>query len=121
MVVVGVGYAALGGWDGLLQKPAPDLISHAATPILTALSWVIFVRVGHSRPSHIGLWIAPMVLYFAYAFARGAVTREYAYPFIDVNAVGWSSALIFAGAMVGTAAIVAAVMLGLDRLRARRR
>ncbi|MBX9709237.1 MAG: Pr6Pr family membrane protein [Caulobacteraceae bacterium] len=119
IVVVGVGYAALGGWDGLLQKPAPDIIGHAVTPILTALFWVSFVRFGHSRPSHIGLWITPMVLYFAYAFARGALTGEYAYPFIDVNAVGWSSALLFAGAMVGAAAIVAAVMLGLNRMSAR--
>lgn len=120
LVTVGTGYAALGGWGGLMDKPLTDILTHAVTPWASLAFWLIFVAPGRVRWTDALLWTAVLVVYWIYAFARGMITGDYAYPFIDVPEVGWTSALLIAGGMTVLAAIISLTLLGVDRLRQRR-
>lgn len=117
LITVGAGYAALGGWHGLLDKPLTDILTHAVTPWLSLAFWLAFVRPVRVGLKDVALWTVPLIVYWTYAFARGAVTGDYAYPFIDVPKVGWASALGVAVGMTALAALIALVLIGTDRLR----
>jgi hypothetical protein len=120
LTTVGTGYAVLGGWEGLLQKPLDDILTHAVTPWLSLAFWLLFVRPGRVGLRDAAVWTAPLVVYWVYAFARGGLTGEYAYPFIDVPKVGWLAAFSIAGGMTALATVIALTLVGLDRLRSPR-
>lgn len=65
-----------------------DHVQHSAVPILAVLWWLIFApKVGLSW-RHALVWLGWPLGYVAYALGRGAVDGVYAYPFIDVAALG---------------------------------
>lgn len=117
LTTVGAGYAALGGWDGLADKPLTDILTHAVTPWLSLAFWLAFVRPGQIGLKDAAIWTLPLVVYWTYAFTRGGFTGDYAYPFIDVTRVGWASALGIAAGMTALAALIALVLVGVDRVR----
>jgi hypothetical protein len=66
------------------------------------------------------MWALYPLAYLGYAIARGLSEGRFAYPFIDVLAIGWMQAAINA-ATIGAAFIAAGqVMVFVDRLLARR-
>ncbi len=96
-----------------------DHMLHDATPLLFALSWLLFPHEGLNWRQ--GFWAAvPPLAYCVYAFARGAVDGWYAYYFLDPTQMTFgllasSMALLLAGFVV-----VGMVLVAIDRLLARR-
>jgi hypothetical protein len=79
------------------------------------------VRRGKTlRYAQIAYWAIYPGLYFVYALLRGALSGFYAYPFIDVAALGYLRVLENAlGILVGFI-VIAAILIALARLGARR-
>ncbi|MCA0013826.1 Pr6Pr family membrane protein [Mesorhizobium sp. B292B1B] len=98
-----------------------NFLLHQLNPILAALSWFLFTRKGALSWRDPLLWALYPVAYLVYALARGAAEGHYAYPFIDVSAVGW--ARVAANSVVIALCFVAAGegLVWIDRTLARRR
>ena len=122
ILLVGVVYMTL--LRGLLDLSGgallADTLLHKVTPLLVPAWWLLFAAKGRLQWRDPALWALFPLAYFPYALVRGAVEGKYAYPFIDVAALGWpavalNAALIAAGFLVAGLALVA-----LDRALARR-
>jgi hypothetical protein len=90
-------------------------------PAMVPIYWLAFVPKGGLGRCDPWRWAAFPVAYFAYAMIRGAFEGVYAYPFIDLDRLGWprtmTNALLIA---LGFLAVSYAVV-GLDGFLARRR
>ena len=120
--VVGLAYSLLlrhlwhpQGW----QLIADELL-HDVMPLLFVLYWWRCVPKGHLRLGHIGLWAIYPLLYFAYVLLRGRSLGIYPYPFVDVEKLGYPQVFLNASGILLGFVVVALVVLGLDRWRARR-
>lgn len=95
IAVTGVVYHAVLADDGADLTPSGDLANfllHTVSPIGT---WVVWLLVG-PRPRFRAATVAWSVVYplgwIAYTFVRGGITGWYPYPFLDVGAIGLSTA-----------------------------
>jgi hypothetical protein len=66
-----------------------DRLLHFVTPLLGPLFWIFCTPKGTLNWRHPFLWAMYPLGYFAYGMLRGAATGRYAYPFLDVDALGW--------------------------------
>jgi hypothetical protein len=91
MLLVGVVYGLL--LDGLLElsdgDKLADLVLHKITPVLVPIWWLAFAPKGLLNSHDPWRWTILPVIYLAYALARGALEGVYAYPFMDVEKIGW--------------------------------
>jgi hypothetical protein len=91
IVMVGVSNALL-LWGALELSGGSALVDkllHIATPALVPLFWIIFVRKGNLTWRHPLIWSIYPLAYFIYGMARGLATGKYAYPFLNILALGW--------------------------------
>lgn len=97
-----------------------DFLLHKLTPVAVPLYWLLFTRKGALTWRDPLLWVLYPLAYLGYALTRGLSEGRFAYPFIDVGAIGWMQAAINAAA-IGAAFVVAGqIMVFADRLLARR-
>lgn len=61
---------------------------HTAVPVLCAIWWLGFAPKAPLGLGHPWRWAVLPVVYCIYALIRGQMTGAYAYPFIDVGALG---------------------------------
>ncbi|NEU12246.1 hypothetical protein G3T14_08880 [Methylobacterium sp. BTF04] len=101
ILLVGIVYATLlQGLQTLSGGDAvADVLLHWVTPVLVPLFWFAFTPKGGLRPIDPLLWALYPVTYLGYALIRGAAEGRYAYPFIDVPALGWGPVLLNVGAI----------------------
>ena len=86
-----------------------DTLLHKVTPLLTALFWLACAPKGTLRWRDPVAWSVFPLAYFVYALLRGSAEGKYAYPFIDlaalgpvqvgINAIGIAAAFLIAGAL----------------------
>lgn len=89
IALVGVVYALLlRGLELAGGSPLANVLLHLATPIMVPLFWLTCVKKGALTWREPLWWGAYPLAYFVYALVRGAMTGRYAYPFMDVNALG---------------------------------
>jgi len=119
IVVVGIGYHLLlrNVWDPQGWQLVADVSLHYVVPILGLVWWLWLPPHGTPGTRALLVWAIYPLAYLVYALLRGAATGRYAYPFIDVAALGYPRVMINA---VGLAAAFFA-MGALLRLAARRR
>lgn len=90
IVLVGVVYMTL--LRGLLELSGgawlADALLHKVVPVLVPLYWLAFVRKGGLGWRDPFLWSLYPITYFIYALALGSAEGKYAYPFIDLAALG---------------------------------
>lgn len=102
ILLVGVIYMLL--LRGLLELSGgdrlADIILHWVTPVLAPLVWLAFAPKGLLRGRDPLLWSLFPFAYLVYALVRGEAEGAYAYPFLDVDRLGWP-------AMLGIAALMA--------------
>jgi len=67
-----------------------DLLLHRVTPVGALFFWLFATRKGSLTWRDPLLWAIYPLVYFGYALARGAMSGQYAYPFIDVAVLGWA-------------------------------
>jgi len=108
-------------WDPTGLRKVTDVGLHDVMPILFVLYWALFVprgRIGWSQPL---LWLIYPLAYIVYTIVRGAVTGWYPYPFADVNALGYGTALFNAALMLAAFYVLGLVVVAIDRMMARSR
>lgn len=122
IVLVGIVYNLL--LRGLLELSGgawlANLLLHDVVPVLVPLFWLAFAPKGRPQVRDGLLWTLYPGAYLGYALARGAAEGKYAYPFMDVGAIGWARVAINAFAiLLGFLAVILA-LVWLDRLLYRR-
>jgi hypothetical protein len=78
-----------------------DLLLHSIMPVIVPLWWLAFAPTPGLGRRDPWVWSLLPLVYFAYALVRGRAEGRYAYPFMDVDRLGW-------GAVLGTAMLMAA-------------
>lgn len=104
IVTVGVTYhiALSGLWAPKGMAWWADQGLHTATPVLVVIWWLAFAPKSPLEWRHPWLWAILPLVYCVYALLRGVVTGAYAYPFIDLAALGpLRTALNVAGLTLG--------------------
>jgi hypothetical protein len=113
IVLVGVIYGVL--LHGMVElsggSQLANVLNHMVTPILAPMYWILFTLKGQLRWRDPGLWAIYPLAYFVYALSRGAATRAYPYPFMDVARYGarqvtCNAAIIAAGFLLCSFALV---------------
>ena len=117
MLLVWIVYALL--LQGLLElsggSALADVLLHKVTPVLVPFFWLVFVpRGGLNHRDPIG-WAALPLAYFIYALVRGRFEGKYAYPFLDVEKLGWPQTLVTAVVMALGFLLAGQAMVWLDR------
>ena len=92
-----------------------DIINHSVTPILVPLYWLFAAEKGHLKRHDPLLWALLPLAYFGYALARAAMDGIHAYPFINVERLGWGQTLANAAVMALGFLIAGYGLMWLDR------
>lgn len=93
-----------------------DTALHYGVPILYLAWWLVFVPHGALRLRHLVRWLAFPLGYLAYANARGQLTGEWPYPFLDMQALGLPQVARNALLVLGVFLVGGFLLLGIDRL-----
>jgi hypothetical protein len=110
-----------GLWEPQGAQLAADLILHYFVPLSFLGYWLAFVSHGGLEPRNISAWVAYPLAYGLYALARGAADGFYAYPFIDVAAIGYPRVLLNILFLVVAFAVAGLLLIGADRALGRLR
>lgn len=102
-----------------LQKVA-DMALHDATPLLFLAVWAVSPHPG-LKWREIGWALLPPALYTVYALARGAVDGWYAYWFLNPAEQSAGQMLASIALLLCAVAVVAAVLVAVDRWFSSRR
>ena len=97
-----------------------DVLLHDVMPAIFLLFWWFVVPKADLRLRQLGRWLLYPLGYLVYALIRGAITRWYPYPFIDVNALGYARVLTNAVGVALAFVTVALLLLALAKLQRRR-
>lgn len=118
---VGVGFWLIGGTLTVGESALEDILLHAVTPWAGLLFWLLFVPKGVLRWKRALFWLAWPIGYFAYALARGAMTGDYAYPFLDPAESSAADIATIVGMITAVLAGWTGALLLLDRVMGKRR
>jgi hypothetical protein len=103
--------------DGLFLLA--DTILHYLSPILYLLWWIAAQRHGLLRWANLPIMLAPTLIYFVYAMARGLWLREYPYPILNAVKLGYPQVLLNAAYMTVGLAILVGIVIALDQFLVR--
>jgi hypothetical protein len=76
-----------------LFKLADELL-HSVNPLLFVIYWLFFARRENLKWKQSINWLGFPFIYLIYTLIRGAITRFYPYPFVDVAKLGYGRVLI---------------------------
>ena len=118
IIIVGIVYNVIlrSTWNPQgLQKIVNELL-HSVIPVLFLLFWLIYVSIENLKWKNAFPWLIYPIVYMTYALIFGAATKFYPYPFVDVNELGYSKALINAGLVLLVILIMSLALIGTGRL-----
>ena len=92
-----------------------DNILHYLCPILYLLWWIAAQRHGLLRWANLPIMLAPTLVYFSYAMARGLWVQEYPYPILNAIKLGYPQVLLNAAYMTMGLAVLVAITIALDQ------
>jgi hypothetical protein len=122
IMLVGVTYTLL--LHGLIELSGgsafANAVLHWITPAAVPLFWTFFTPKGTLTWKHPFLWAIYPLAYLAYALARGSATGNYAYPFLNVLALGWQQTAINAIAIAIAFMLCAFLIVWIDHRMAPR-
>lgn len=102
-------------WQPVGLQFVADAGLHYAMPLLFALYWLTVVPRDALRLASIPSMLIYPLVYVAYSLIRGPLADWYPYPFLSVKDLGYGQVFIN---MIGIAvlfAVIAAILVGLDR------
>jgi hypothetical protein len=122
IMLVGVVYMTL--LRGLVELSGgallADTLLHKVVPVLVPAFWLLFGPKGGLRWRDPAVWSIYPIAYFAYALARGAIEGRYAYPFIDLGALGAAQVALNAALIAAAFFLAGMAVVWLDGALARR-
>jgi len=117
LVVYDRALAAL--WSPTGLQWLADAALHYGVPILYLAWWLVFVPHGALRLRHVARWLGFPLAYLMYANARGQLTGEWPYPFLDMHVLGYPQVARNALLVLGVFLVGGLLLLGIDRLLGR--
>jgi len=93
---------------------------HYVAPVLYLLWWILGLPHGRLGWRRIPLMLIPGMIYVAAVLLRGAVVNEYPYDILDAGKNGYGGVAIGVLALLVGVSILSAILVGADRLLARR-
>lgn len=118
--VVGIMFAGIGGLEVVFAQGTSSVLAHLVIPLMMPFLWLVMLHTGHRWKQALGL-VSLLCGIFAITFARGILGDGYPYPFIDVERVGWGSAITFSAIVVGVGGVISLLLIGIDRAVAKRK
>ncbi|BCU79433.1 hypothetical protein llg_41480 [Luteolibacter sp. LG18] len=117
IAIVGIVYVLVlaGLWKPQGLQWWADILLHYATPVLCLIHWILFVpktRLPWTAPLR---WLGYPALYLVWALIHGGQTGHYAYPFIDLKALGAGRVLVNCLAMTGAFLLVGLLLTTISR------
>lgn len=96
ITIVGLTYNILlrNTWNPQGMQKLVDELLHSVIPVYFILFWFIFVPGKDLKWKNAFPWLIYPILYMVYAIILGVITKFYPYPFVDINELGYSKALI---------------------------
>jgi len=105
----------LEGWDRLT-----DPVFHVVVPWSTLAAWLWLGPRGRVGWRDVPRSLVYPLAFLGWTLLHGAVTGWYPYPFLDVDALGYGTALLNCLGVTGLFGLVAAALVRLDRTLPRR-
>lgn len=117
IIITGIVYNTV-----LRQSAHPEGLSliennmmHVIAPILATVGWLIFGPRIQFKLARLG-WCALIgLVWIVVTFIRGAITNWYPYPFLNVDSLGYSGAIIACTGILLVAVGLGAAIMGLDK------
>jgi len=122
IVITGLGYHLLLAADNETTGLGvwTDLGLHTLVPLVTVAGWLAVGPRGLATgPALRGALLLPAV-WLVYGLARGQVTGEPVYPFLDVDGLGVASVAVTLLVISAFAVVLGLLLIGTDRALARR-
>lgn len=123
ILLVGVVYMTL--LRGMIELSGgallADTLNHKVTPVLCGLYWLLVAKKGKLDWNDPMKWALLPLAYFIYGIWRGKTEGKYAYPFINLDKLGWPQVLINAAVIAAGFIAVGYIMVWLDRRMSGRR
>lgn len=123
ILLVGVVYMTL--LKGMIELSGgallADTLNHKVTPVLCGLYWLLIAKKGKLDWNDPMKWALLPLAYFIYGIWRGKTEGKYAYPFLNLDKLGWSQVLANAAVIAAGFIAVGYIMVWLDRRMAGRR
>ncbi len=93
-------------------------IAHVLVPVAAFVVWLVFEEHRRIPWRYAGIWLIYLFAYLALiiGFIQLAPEVRAPYPFLDVEGLGWVSVLTDVGQLAVAFAVLAVIMVGLDRL-----
>ncbi|MDQ0010517.1 hypothetical protein J2T07_002707 [Luteibacter jiangsuensis] len=108
-------------WEPLGPQLIADRALHYVVPALYLVWWVALLPHGALAWRDALHWLWFPLLFALWTFARGAIVREYPYPFLDVERLGYGMALANALLVGMVFLVLGATFVVLDRALCRNR
>lgn len=117
IAVVGIVYAVVLArlWQPQGLFRLADMTLHYVTPLLYLCWWLLLGRDGSAGWRDIPRWLAYPLAYLAVAMARGAMTGEYPYPFLDPAPGGAGAVAVASLGVFALFAVLSALLVLADR------
>jgi len=96
-----------------------DTMLHYIAPLLYVVWWAVTQVHGRLRWVDLPLMLAPTLVYFIYAMARGAWVQEYPYPILNAVELGYGQVAINAVYMTLFLAVLSLLVIAADKFLAR--
>lgn len=96
-----------------------DTVLHYVCPMIYLLWWAAAQPHGKLRWTDLPLMLAPTLIYFVYAMARGLWVQEYPYPILDAIKLGYPAVLLNAAFMTAGLSVLALLVIALDHILSR--
>ena len=96
ITVVGITYNLIlrFTWNPQGLQWVVDELLHVVVPVYFILYWFLFAPKAGLQWKNVFPWLIFPFFYLLYSLFRGAFSGFYAYPFIDVNALGYNKVLL---------------------------
>ena len=119
ITIVGITYNILlrNTWNPQGMQKLVDELLHSVIPVYFVLFWLIFVPSGNLKWKNSFPWLIYPILYMIYAIVFGAITKFYPYPFVDVNELGYSKALINSLIVLVLIFLLSLILIGIKKTR----
>jgi hypothetical protein len=118
ITIVGIVYNVIlrSIWDPQGMQKIIDELLHSVIPALFIIFWLIYVHIEQLKWKNAFPWLIFPIIYMIYALIHGNITKWYPYPFVDVNKLGYTKALLNAGGILLVIFLLSLALIGTGKL-----